>query len=251
MPVCSPSSKKAMDTRFYQRTAYRLSDEPVPACFLTLDAHFAAALPPVEDGALHYGMVLAELVCARMADVEMYAFLIEDARQRQGLAAAEMNHEADLKTAVMTRSFLVAYLGACRALLDAGALTLGTLYEIPLTGAECTFRNGEFWHQFVMLAPNAHRRYHGQRLFFNEVNQWCDETGPRIAPLVLLQHHYGTFARREVLLQALDERNVDMEDLTAEGVGRNWIDPLSLHKRWKPQLLTLCERLCVDIQEHV
>jgi hypothetical protein len=240
-----------MATPFYLRTTYRLSEEPVPACFLTLDDHFAAKLPPVEDGALHYGMVLAELVCSRMADVEMYAFLMDDARQRQSLKAAEMNHDADLKTAVMTRAFLVAYLGACRALLDAAALTLGTLYEIPLTGSECSFRNGDFWHQFVMLAPNAHRRYHGQRLFYNEVNQWADETASRIAPLVLLQHHYGAFARREVLLQALDERHIDIEDLTAEGVGRNWIDPLVLHTRWKPQLLTLCERLCLDIAEQV
>ena len=66
-------------------------------------------------------------------------------------------------------------------------------------------------------------------------------------PPVVLQYHYGTYARREVLYQVLDEQKIRIEALAADAVGRHWIDPLELHKRWKPQFLTLCEKLCQDL----
>jgi hypothetical protein len=30
-----------------------------------------------------------------------------------------------------------------------------------------------------------------------------------------------------------------------------WIDPLRLHDRWKPQFLTLCDKVCVDLEKGV
>ena len=240
-----------MENSFYQRTAYALSDEPVPSCFLTLDDHLRAHLPATDAGPYQYCLVLAELICARMADVEMYAFLMADARKRHSLAPEDVDHASDIKTASLTRSFLIGYLGAVRALLDAAALTLTTLYELPLSGGDCSFRNGDFWHQFVVSQPNTQRRYHAMRLHFNEMLQWCDETAARIPPISLLQHHYGQFARRETLLQVLDERNIDVERLAADAIGHNWIDPLDLQQRWKPHLLALCEKLCQDIATQV
>ena len=236
-----------MKTHFYERTAYRLSEQPVPACFIKLDSVFDAVLPASAEQPLAYGLVLAENICARMAEVEMYAFLIEDARKRQSLDRAEMDYESDLKTAVLTRSFLVGYIGACRGLLDASAVALSALYDLPLSGAQCSFYNGDFWHQFVVEAPNIQRRYHPLRLFFNEVFQWSSEMSLRIVPVALLQHHYGKFSRRETLLKVLDERDIDIKSVTDDAIGHQWIDPIDLHARWKPQFLTLCEKTCHDI----
>jgi hypothetical protein len=28
-----------------------------------------------------------------------------------------------------------------------------------------------------------------------------------------------------------------------------WVDPLTLHERWKPQLMLLCEKLVVDLEQ--
>ncbi len=236
-----------MQTHFYERTAYRLSEQPVPACFIKLDTLFDALLPASADQPLAYSLVLAESICARMAEVEMYAFLIEDARKRQSLDRTEMDYESDLKTAVLTRSFLVGYIAACRGLLDACAIALSALHDLPIAGANCSFRNGDYWHQFVVKAPNIQRRYHPLRLFFNEVFQWCSEMSLRIMPVVLLQHHYGKFSRRETLLQVLDERDIDIKAVTDDAIGHHWIDPVELHTRWKPQFLTLCEKVCHDI----
>jgi hypothetical protein len=240
----SPSNMK---THFYERTAYRLSEQPVPACFIKLDDLFDTLLPATADQVLSHSLVLAESICARMAEVEMYAFLIEDARKRHSLDRAEMDYDSDLKTAVLTRSFLVGYIGACRGLLDSVAVALTALYDLPLTGANCSFHNGDFWHQFVVEAPNTQRRYHPLRLFFNEVFLWSSEMSLRIVPVVLLQHHYGKFSRRETLLKVLDERDADIRAVTDDAIGHQWIDPIDLHTRWKPQFLILCEKICHDI----
>ncbi|MFN8470387.1 MAG: hypothetical protein U0X20_32840, partial [Caldilineaceae bacterium] len=112
-----------MKTYFYDRTAYRLSDQAVPSCFIRLDEVFDARFATFEEADAHPCVPMAESLCARMADVEMYAFLIEDARRRHSVDA-----KGDDKTSVLTRSFLVGYLGAGRAVLDVAAGVLASLY---------------------------------------------------------------------------------------------------------------------------
>ncbi len=236
-----------MKTRFYEHTAYRLSDEPAPPFFLKLDDLFDAHLPDDENAGLHPYVAYAESISSRIAAVDLYAFLIEDARKRQSLQEAEVNREADLRAAVLTHAFLLGYLGACRALLDSSAAVLAALYSLPVSGPACSLGHGDFWHQFVLRQPNIQRRYHTMRIFFNEVYQWCGETAGRIPPLALALEHFGQFARRETVLQVVDDRNATLARLAADAFSLGWSDPLLLHKRWKPQFLTLCEKLCQDI----
>lgn len=231
-----------MKTYFYERTAYKLSDEPVPNCFIKLDEHFDRSVT-IQPGSPHLSVLLAESICARMADVEMYAFLIEDARKRHGLEPG-----SDVKAAILTRSFLFGYFGAARSLLDSAAATLVLLYELPIGLTERTFRNGDLWHQLVTARPDVHRRYHAMRLFFNEVLRWCDETVLRIPPLSVSHHQFGPYSNREMHLRLLDETNLDFPQMTAELMHVNWLDPLALHDGWKPKLLSLCEKLCQEIE---
>jgi hypothetical protein len=230
-----------MKTYFYERTAYKLSDQPVPNCFVKLDEFFEQSIAVNDAG--HLSVILAESICARMADIEMYAFLIEDARKRHGL-----DKGGDVKAAVLTRSFLFGYLGAARSLLDCAAATLAILYQLSIDMSERSFRNGDFWRQLVTLRPDIHRRYHAMRLFFNEVLRWSDETVTRIPPLLLSHAHFGPFSNREMHLRVLDEAHLDLPQLMADPMRLNWLDPLVLHDRWKPRLLTLCERLCQEIE---
>jgi len=239
-----------MKTRFYERTAYRLSDQPAPNCFLKLDDHFDTLFTDAGDTQMNYGLALAESICARMADVEMYAFLIQDALKRHDLARENVGREADVKAAVMSRSFLIGYLGAARALLDSAAVTVATIHQLPLTNAERTFAHSNFWHQLVLNEPNVHRRYHPLRLFFNEVFQWCNETPPRIPPVSVLQYQFGEFSRRELLAQVADDRNADLEQMATQSYSLHWIDPTELHHRWKVKLLNLCEKLCREIEQN-
>jgi hypothetical protein len=216
-----------------------------------LDDHFDGRLSAAPEAPLHYAVALAESVCGRMADVEMYAFLIEDARKRHHLERSNLERDSDVQCAILTRSFLIGYLGACKALLDSVAVALATIYGLDLNNVERSFTKGEFWHQLVVDHPNVHRRYHPFRLFFNEIMQWYNETAQRIPPLIVLQRHFGQFARRESLLHVIDERDVDLKQLALNQSTWNWVDALELHRRWKTRLLMLCEKICQDIEANV
>jgi hypothetical protein len=233
-----------MKTRFYERTAYKLSEQPVPNCFLKLDDHFDYRLSVIQSSHPHPSVIIAESVCARIADVEMYAFLIEDARKRHGLEQGN-----DVKAAILTRSFFIGYLGAARALLESAAVGLAILYELPIQPPERSFGNGVFWYQLVTAAPNVHRRYHAMRLTFNEILRWCNEIPYRVPPLYISHEQFGPYSSREMHLRMLDEAHVDLTKIPAEPLRFNWLDPLHLHDRWKTTLLSLCEKICQDIEQ--
>lgn len=234
-----------MKTYFYERTAYKLSSEPVPDFFIHLDEHFENRLAYDENVYAHPSVLLAESVCSRMADVEMYAFLLEDVRKRNSIQRSE-----DEKAAVLTRSFLLGFLSACKALLDSCAVTLAMLYKLPLGRNDRTFSNSDFWHQLVLIAPAVHRRYHPLRLFFNEIVRWQNETVYRVPPLVVLQGQYGHLPGREAQLKVADDANMELPQMARDPYRVNWIDPLDLYTRWKPRLLALCEKVCQDIHDN-
>lgn len=245
-----------MRTLFYDRTAYKLSDEPVPNCFFLLDDHFDQCFATTSEANADPSVWLAESICSRMADVEMYAFLMADARRRHpddprfaatGLAALDTISVG--KAPILTRSFLLGYLAACHALLDSAALALATLYELGLTAPERHFSNPVFWEELVASAPNVHRRYHSMRIFFGEVARWSSEIPLRLPPIVALYaaDGLGRMITQDMQLRALDE-DAETQVRLPLGLEHLWVDPLDLHRRWKPNLLTLCERICRDIQ---
>lgn len=235
-----------MKTFFYDRTAYRFSDIPVPAFFVALDDHFAQVLTTTmpRNAIVHPALLQAESICARLADVEMYAFLIEDARKRH-----RMDKEGDAKASILTRSFLIGYLGAARAVLDSCAETLSSVLALELGRSNRTFASTLFWQELVQHAPNTHRRYHTMRIFFHEVFRWGMETTDRVVPLEIVLATFGQYATRDSHLKVLDVAEIDLETIASHRGTLNWLDPLELHDRWKPQFLTLCERVCKEIQD--
>lgn len=233
-----------MKTYFYERTAYKFSADAVPECFLKLDEHFDVALAYDKNLYAHRSVLLAESVCGRMADIEMYAFLLADTRKRNSIERKE-----DEKAAIFTRTYLLGLLAAGRALLDSCAVTLAVLYDLPLARNDRVFHNAEFWHLLVQIAPAVHRRYHPMRLFFNEVWRWQHETVYRVPPLVILQGQHGHLPGREVQLKAADDAAMELTQMAAEPHRVAWIDPLELYARWRPRLLSLCEKICQDLQE--
>ncbi len=233
-----------MRIQFYERTAYHLSDQPVPSCFVRLDELFDQHFTTFEDAYSHPCVVMAESLCGRMADVEMYAFLIEDARKRH-----TVDPKAEAKAAILTRSFWVGYLGAGRALLDVGAAVLAGLYGLSLSTATTTFASGDFWHQLVSSQPNVHRRYHPLRLFVTEFMRWTTESAHRIPPILVIEAQFGKYAPRDNRLQFYDEPDFTLAEMSSVTMHARWIDPLALHDRWKPQFMLLCEKLAVDLEK--
>jgi hypothetical protein len=234
-----------MRIALYERTAYLLSPQPVPSCFIHLEEHFNRRFPSAQEAAAQQAVLLAEGICARMADVEMYAFLMEDVRKRHTIERRE-----DDKAAVLTRAYMFGYLAVCAGLLDLVAQALVTVHDLSIETGARTFRSAEYWHQMLLNAPTVHRRYHPMRLFFQEVYRWVDEATVRLPPLGVLLHHYGQFPSRDALLRVASDRLLELDRMALEPFRVLWVDPLDLHSRWKLQLLALCEKICVDIEKH-
>ena len=246
-----------MKTLFYERTAYSLSQEPVPNFFFRLDDHFDTKFETIQQAYTHPAVILAEMVCARMADIELYAYLLNDARGR-GSSLAPQSATADIdnltkdsnsdagKGAILMRTYFIGYLAACKSLLDTAAYALTELYDLPLEPSDHYFENAAFWHQLVLFVPNVHRRYHSRRLFFNEIVRWRDQSIERIPPIALLQGH---LMARSMQLEVIDTPGQRLETLAANPLSVQWRDPVDLHRAWKNNLLDLCERVCRDIEE--
>lgn len=234
-----------MKTFFHEHTAYRIADAPLPGCFERLDEHFDVSLGVAmpRGAATHVAVLLAESICARMGESELYMQWIGELRKRQRL-----DKEGDARAAILTRTWFVGYLGACRALLDACANALSTVHDLMLERANRTFASPLFWQTLVEHTPNIHRRYHGSRIFFNEVFRWCSETTDRIVPLEMVYVTFGQYSSRDSHFRVIDEPDTDFATLAYIHRTYNWVDPLQIHDRWKPQLLTLCDKLCGEIQ---
>jgi hypothetical protein len=234
-----------MKSLFHERSAYGVIGRPAPDCFLRLDDHFDRAHSDLlPSGALiHHAVLLAESICARMADVELYAYLIEDARNRQ-----HSEQDGQDRASILNRSYFVGYLGASRSLLDACASALALLHELPLARPDRTFGSALFWQQLVEKAPNVHRRYHVSRIFFNEVSRWCGETADRIVPIEILNVTFGHYSTRDSHMKVLDDASSDLRAVTQGRRIWNWVDPLQLHDRWNPEFQDLCRKLCTEIQ---
>lgn len=234
-----------MKSLFYERTAYRLMERPVPDCFLRLDDHFDAALGVAmpRDAATHVTVLLAESICARMAETELYAQWMAEQHKR-----LRFDKEADARAAILVRAYLIGYVGVSRALLDACAGALATAHDLMLGRADRTFASPFFWQTLVEHEPNVHRRYHGARVFFNEVYRWASETTDRIVPLEMVYVTFGQYASGDSHMKVVDESDVDFSTLAYIHRTYNWIGALQLNDRWRPQFLSLCDKICGEIQ---
>ena len=79
MVILPDKSLLKMKTLFYQRTAYSWLNVAVPDCFVELDEYFGKLFSPDNHSViLHKSVRLAENICHRMADIEIYVKYISE-----------------------------------------------------------------------------------------------------------------------------------------------------------------------------
>lgn len=242
-----------MDAFFYNRSIYSVIEQPVPACFLDLEQHFGPKIPvnvfPLVAPGVGPTIELAENLCRRMGDVEFYMKRIADE-----LATLNGTH-----TAMTVSSLLVGHFGACKSVLDAGAITLARLYRLgrtikgrDLTNKEMDFARqgkGNYWAILQSEQGDVYQRYARFQGVVGEIVTWRDAAVHRVFPLVITAlarqpktsvheiHHFDF---------ALDP-DPDYNKVWSQSKLVRWSDPLHFHRRWQPKLLALCEEVCRDI----
>jgi hypothetical protein len=231
-----------MKTYFYNRTAYSL-DLPtitVPKCFLKLEQYFDD-LSITSPGLTHKSVKLAENLCRRIADVELYAWYISDALKSTNKGRAS----------ILIGSLLVGYFNACKSLLDAGAITLAEIYHLKLTNKEMDFSKSKFWKVLEKQIGSVIKdRYAPFLGLFNDIIVWRDAATHRVTPLVV-RHSNGppdTVPHKKVAIMMAAQPEPEMTIVVANPMSIRWVEPLYYHKKWESQLIQYCAQICLDIR---
>ena len=233
-----------MKTFFYNRTAYslKLPDMTVPQCFIELDNYFDT-LFQTTAGLTQEAVILAENLCRRFADVELFAHYISEAQRKPDTFQA----------AILIGTLLVPYFNACKSLLDAGAITLAKIHSLNLKSKEMDFSKRIFWRELEeQMGSTVVDRYAPFDTLFSEIVKWRDAAVHRLTPFVVT-HGPGSpekVPREKLEIKMVDQPDTNISAIVERAKDIRWIEPLHYHRQWRQQLLGVCEQVCLDIRTH-
>ena len=231
-----------MKTLFYKRTAYilELPNITVPQCFIELDNYFDT-LFQTTVGLTQEVVILAENLCRRLADVELFAQYISEAQRKSNISQA----------GILIGTFLIAYFNACKSLMDAGAITLAKIYSLDLRNKETDFSKRKFWQQLEkQIEPTVLDRYTPFRSLFSEIVRWRDSAVHRLTPFMVIHtpDSPNKVPREKMEIKMVDQPDTDISVFAKKPEDIRWIDPLDFHKQWREHLLDFCGQVCLDIR---
>lgn len=230
-----------MKTHFYNRSAFKYIPVPLPQCFIDLDDKFDATFNDHSVALQHPSVKLAENICRRMADIELYACSI-----------SEPHNAKDIwKASIIIGSLLVSYFGACKSFLDAIAITLNSLYNLALTNREQDFGKPKFWRVLQNQAGTVYSRYEMLRPVFNDIIRWREAAVHRVTPLVMVHTPIDPpNARRDQMeLKMVSRPEPDFGQMIKSPEDIGWIGLLDLYTQWHSVFITLCNNICNDIRD--
>jgi len=230
-----------MQTSFYNRTAYLFAGVSVPDCFLQLGKHFDTRFTTLAS-IKHEHVILAENLCRRMADVELYASYISEAQKSPNA----------LKGATLIGTLLVGYFTACKSLLDAGSITLAKVYHLTLTNKEMDFSKPKFWKQLSKEAGTAiSDRYTPFKGLFKDIIDWRDSAVHRFTPFTVTHSPDDPDkvprGEQEIKMVARPDTVISTVAKTPKSIP--WVEPLHFHRKWRDELIGFCGEVCQDIQD--
>lgn len=227
----------------YSNTAYRLGHFQVPECFKKLDDFLDERL--YKNGKLLVGESsdLAQNLCRRMADIELYAWLIS---QAESLPDA-------FNGAALAGTYLVGYFSACKSLLDAASITLAKLYNLSLSNKEMDFSKPKFWKELKEKEPTIYVRYARFDGLVKAIVKWRDSAVHRVTPLVIVHAPEGPDKtprdKQEIRMVAKPDAELSTFMKSREKI--TWVRPLHFHNKWKIRLIEFCEEVCLNIRDKI
>jgi hypothetical protein len=237
------SGHASMKGYFRDNSSFRALKAEPPSCFTDLEPHFEPLIATLRHPECDPVIALAANLCRRLADVIVYAWDVKEVYKSPG----DGRH-------LMIATRLVGYYSACKALLDAGAITLTTQYGlvkspgVPLPLKEQDFAKGAIWTALERQHKPVFDRYKGFRKTIDDVRDWRDAIVHRVTPLTLGQ--LGRFpgtnnAQFHSYVMALD-RGASLSDLLDKKSPT--VPPTYHHDTWGPDFERFCIEVCADIK---
>jgi hypothetical protein len=233
-----------MKTGFYNISGYALLDKvPVPSCFIELDDYFDAQFAGPVAAFRHPAVLLAHNLSRRMADIDSYAQDISDV----------LNNSAAKYGEIRVGTLLVGFFSACKALLDAAAISLASVYSLTLTDKneeehklsykQMDFSKRDFW-KALDNNIGVKRRFERFQQLSSEVVLRRDVAVHRVAPFTAQIAN----AAQHMEIKMATKPDADMSDYASPWNNEDWIGPLDLNRKWRPLFLELCKEVCDDIK---
>lgn len=239
-----------------------------PECFLKLDEYFDTKISEsAGPSILEFPLVnLAGNLCYRMADIDLYAFLIDDLLNDSYIFWSERSptHQKIHKKTMLASSLLISYFCSCKSLFDAGAIALNHLYSMGLKDKQQDFGKKDF-----KKILNKKSQYHYDQYFslVDEIIKWRDCYIHRIPPAVMPvenrlipdssskgfsicligktqkgSYELGGPINLNEVIWAYE--NDDSQTKNKLGL----CQLLDLHEEWRPKLVEFCMLICNEIK---
>lgn len=227
---------------FYNRSAYRLIEKSVdiPLFFRSFDLYLK--MPTTKRNVARYyeDLSLAENICRRMGDVEYYATQIS----KQLSIRKNLFDES-----VLVGTFLVSYYAACASLLDAMAISLNKTYQLNLKSKKQSLLDKQFKLKLKQADKQIYQHFFTHIDMFNQIREWRDSSIHRQTPMVIVVgpgDPTDSFTDKH-RISLLSVKDPDRYELYQRNSRPKFVDPLHHHKKWRPNLINLCEQTCNSI----
>jgi hypothetical protein len=260
-----------MMTNFCKNTPFLFLPIDTPDCFLRLDAYFDKKIPESDEASMtkifDYTLVsLAENICYRMGDIELYSFLINELSNSSTKIWAKNSpiRQNIFKRTILARSLIISYFSACKSLFDAGAIALNQLYRLNLGDKEQDFRKSKFINALKDKGKSDYSQFEG---LVNDIVRWRDESIHRVPPPVMIVDSrvipgslvkgfrislFGKMKKGShmiggpITLDEVIKTQLGNDDQKKKEIG--FSELLDLHEEWRPKFTKFCELLCGDLK---
>lgn len=227
-----------MKTLFYKRTPYERLNQQVPKCFIELDHYFDKIFQAGSE-ILQKPTRLAENLCHRIADVEVYADYISE----------ELKRSDAFQAAIYIGTLLVGFFTSCKSVLDAGAIALNEIYNLGLTEKEQDFGKTRLLNKLKsQTGVVIYNRYLAYKSLIKEIVAWRDSAVHRHTPFCIVHGHPVRTPRDKQEIKLANQLDADIYTLAKKSANIEWVEPLHHYNRWHSDLLAFCGDICLDIR---
>lgn len=236
-------------TYFYHRSLFPFLGVAVPDSLVELGAFIGGRARNMSDAYDRFFLDHCENIARRLADMELYKSAIDN----------ELASTGDpFRSATFIQTFLVAYLGAVKSLLDAIAICVNSLYRLQLKPIDRDLCRDRLHGKLSKADVHAADRYNVHQDFYEDVRVWRNAAQHQVAPIVVVCGPTSARAGRapnEIPRNGVNVRLVNKpgllpSDLILPSNGIPWVEPNAFFTSWRNSVEQIVTLICSDIMTH-
>lgn len=234
---------------FYHRSLFPFLGVAVPEPLVQLGAFIGDRAQHMSDAYDRFFLDHCENIARRLADIALYKRAIDYELASTG---------NPFQSATFVQTYLVAYLGAVKSLLDAIAICLDCLYSLHLKPIDRDLCRDRLLASLYKVDALAADRYHGHQVFYEDVRVWRNAAQHQVAPIVMVCGPTSARAgrapdqipRNEVNIRLVNKPGLLPSHLSRQSNDIPWVGPDAFFSSWSDSVEHIVTSICGDIMAH-